>query len=99
MKLLSRMKYMFALCFLLATLLPSTSLTSFAAAAPAATPELLYADDEVEMEKQRWMATIYECMDSYATVYSVLEAKATKAEAPELYKHARDIAARLDYAR
>ncbi len=99
MKLLSRMKYMFALCFLLIGLLPSVSSTSFAAAAPAATPELLYSDEEVEMAKQRWMATIYECMDSYATVYSVLEAKATKAEAPELYKHAEDIAARLDYAR
>ena len=90
---------MFALCFLLATLLPSTSLTSFAAAAPAPTPELLYADDEVEMEKQRWMAAIYECMDSYATVYSVLKAKASKAEAPELYEFAEEIAIRLDVAR
>ena len=99
MKQLSRMKFTLALCCLLTGLLSSASLPSFAAAAPKLTPVLLYADEEVDVAKQQLMKMIYECMDYLETVRGVLEAKASKDEATELYERAIYIADRLDEAR
>lgn len=99
MKQINRMKYTFALCFLLTGLLPSASLSSFAAATPNPTPVLLYADEEVEMAKQNLKAAITDCMAYYSIVRSELEEKASEEEAPELYQKADEIARDLETAR
>ena len=94
-----RMKHLFVLSFLLMSLLPSASITSYAAKASSPVPALFYDDADLEAAKQDLMNMIYECMKVLEDSHQALSEKATSDEAPELYQQVDEIAKYLDHAR
>ena len=94
-----RMKHLFVLSFLLMSLLPSASITSYAAKTSSPAPALLYDDAELDAAKQDLMNMIYECMKVLEDSHQALSEKATSDEAPELYQQVDEIATYLAYAR
>lgn len=94
-----RMKHLFVLSFMLMSLLPLASITSYAAKASSPVPALLYDDAELDAAKQDLMNMIYECMKVLEDSHQMLSEKATSDEAPELYQQVDEIAKYLDHAR
>ena len=85
------MKHLFVLSFLLMSLLPSASITSYAAKTSSPAPALLYDDAELDAAKQDLMNMIYECMKVLEDSHQALSEKATSDEAPELYQQVDEI--------